>query len=353
MRRGEHEPPYRLVPGHLDRLEVREDLVSHLAAEKATLSPISAEVVGYGTLEFAPGAAYSARVPFDAYVEQVLVDLDDVVERGQPLATLRSPTLARLRAELENDLVLARAEEAAVRRLEPLVRDGTASERELAEARSRLEAAHARAQGTRAALAAAGIQGGKGERFTLRATQGGRVIKRSVDPGERVVADGEPLFVIGDPERLVVRASFPERDALHLREGARCRVSLHSISGRELEGTITRIARTLDPTTRAADAICEPTSGGAGVGVGAKRVARVSVEVTADPHVIVPRSALLLRRDEPVVFVRVAENVLERRHVELGLQLGDHVQIVEGVSAGEEVVVEGAVLLDGELDVLL
>ena len=45
--------------------------------------------------------------------------------------------------------------------------------------------------------------------------------------------------------------------------------------------------------------------------------------------------------------------MIERRTVELGLSVGDQVQIARGLSIGERVVVRGAVLLDGELDQLL
>jgi membrane fusion protein, heavy metal efflux system len=346
-----HQPPYRLVEGSPGRMKVRADLLSYLESVEATSSSVAADVVGFGHVEFAPGAAYAVRVPFDAFAEKVSVDLDDPVKKGDVLATLRSPALARLRAELENDVVSVRVEEKSVARLEPLVRDGTAAERDLVEARARLEAARARVVGAKSALAAAGVVGQRADRFTLRATASGRVLSRAVAPGERVLADGEPLFVIGNPEELVVRASFPERDALMLREGARCKITVHSLPGQELEGQVTRIVRSVDPKTRATVAICDPV--GLDAVIGAKMAARVAVEVASDAHVVVPRSALLLRRDDPVVFVKVASDELERRVVKPGLQLGDRVQIIEGVSLGEEVVVSGAVLLDGELDVLL
>jgi hypothetical protein len=67
----------------------------------------------------------------------------------------------------------------------------------------------------------------------------------------------------------------------------------------------------------------------------------------------VPRSAVLLRRDERVVLVRTSANEVVRRAVTTGLAFGSDIQILAGLRAGELVVSEGAVLLDGELDQLL
>lgn len=346
------EPPYRLDKEAVtDRLLVRHDLAEKLRIAPAEVSRVASDLVGFGHLEFAPGAAYSVKAPFDGFVEKVLLDVDDTAEVGTLLATLRSPELAKIRADLAKLAVKIRAERLNVQRLEPLVVDGTVAERELVEAKARLDGARSEEAGLRAALKAAGVSGGKSDVFHLRSTLRGKVLSRTISPGERVSAESGPLFTIGDPDQLVVRASFPERDSLLLLEGARCAFTVHSLSGRVYEGRITRIVRSIDPKTRATEAICETE--GPVTRLSAQMVARVTVEVMSEERTVIPRSALLLRRDDPVVFLAVEPGVLERRVVRPGMQIGDRVQILEGIAPGDEVVIEGAVLLDGELDVLL
>jgi membrane fusion protein, heavy metal efflux system len=348
----ESAPPYRIDPEAPTRLIVRDDLVERLESATASRSDLEARVTGVGRLRFDPDASYSVRVPFGSYVERVLVGIGDQVEEGQPLAELRSSELAQIRAELARAKVAVRVESQAIERLRPLVEDGTGTKRELAEAIAALEIAKAELASARQTLQAVGPAPGKsGDRYTLRASAPGSVIKRNVAPGERVSAEDEPAFVIGDRERIVVRASFPERDAVWVAEGAACSFTVHAIGGGRWEGTITRVSRAMDAQTRSVEAVCAPETHDPQFS--SEMVARVDVHAHGTDRVVIPRSGLLMRRDEWVVFVRSGRNAVERRNVEPGLSLGKHVQIVLGLEAGEEVITQGAVLLDGELDVLL
>lgn len=344
------EPPYRVDPQASERLFIRDDLAARLETAVAEESREGARLFGYGRTGFAKDAAYALRVPFPSHVERVLVGEGDRVKAGQALAELRSSELARLRAELSRAEVKLRIQGQAVERLRPLVADGTATVRELAEAEAELEMAKAGVSSLEQSLSAAKVASGKGDRYVLRASEDGSVIRRNLAPSELVSPDDEPVFLIGDPDRLIVRASFPERDARWLTEGAGCSFTVHALGGERFEGTLTRILPAVDPKTRAVEALCEPKEKGA---FAAEMVARVEVEAGGTSQLSLPRRALLMKRDRWVAFVLVEENVIERREVRPGLSLGETVQVLEGIAPGERVVVEGAVLLDGELDVPL
>lgn len=345
------EPPYRVDPSAPERLVVRADLAARLKTAIAEGANVNARVVGYGRVGFASDAAYAVRAPFPSYVERVLVLPGDQVKVGQALAELRSSDLARLRAELSRAQVQVRVQSQTVERLRPLVADGTGTQRELAEAEAGLQVAEAELASVRHSLRAAGPTAGAGDRYTLRASADGYVVRRNIAAGERVNPEEEPAFLIGDPDRLVVRASFPDRDARWLREGASCFFTVDALSGERLEGNLSRVLRSVNPSTRSVEALCAPKEQrGALV---AEMAVRVEAEVGGEGSLWLPRSALLMKRDQWIVFVQKGENVLERRDVRPGVALGDRVQILGGVASDESVVVEGAVLLDGELDVLL
>ncbi|MFO0624394.1 MAG: efflux RND transporter periplasmic adaptor subunit [Polyangiales bacterium] len=350
--RPRFDPPYRVDPSHPGEGLVRQDLDPLLETARLARAASHGTLVGIGRVGFARDASYAVRVPYPSFVEGVRVAVDAHVARGTVLLSLRSAEVARLRSEVRSAQVSAATERANAARVERLVADGTASERERTEARARLLAAEGQLAGLQSALSAAGIDAQGGDRYALRAPSTGRVLARNVEPGERVAPDdAEPALLVGDPDRLMVQASFPERDAPWLNDAHACSFTVAALSGARFEGTLTELRRAVDPRTRSVVVTCSPAH--ADPRLSAEMAARVEVTVESPDAITIPRSALLLRHDAYVVFVRTAPGRVQRRPVEPGARLGEGVQVVSGLSAGDEVVVHGALLLDGELDQVL
>lgn len=343
------QPPYVLESE--DRLKVRSDLAERLVSAPSRSSSVAAELEGFGRLGFAPGASYEVRVPFDARVEQVLVKAGARVEKGTLLATLRSSEVARVRADLTRLRASLAADEDALVRLERLVARGAASERELVEVRARIEAARAEISGLREALSSWQVGERGADRVELRAGSAGDLLRRGIEPGERTGPGDDPAFVIGDSSRLVVLAGFPERDAPLMREGDTCHFTVPALGAERFNGRVGSVLATVDSASRAARVVCIPER--IDPRLRAEMVARVTVTVSGSETVVVPRSAVLLKRDDRLVLVKAGPDTVERRKVATGMTIGSDVQILSGVDAGEEVIVDGAVLLDGELDRLL
>ncbi|PRP91144.1 Nickel and cobalt resistance protein CnrB [Enhygromyxa salina] len=342
--------PCRLVEP--DVLEVRADVLERLGFRTVERAKVRARAEGFGALEFAADASYAVRVPVSAFVERVHVVVGERVEPGDPLLTVRSSEIARLRAEVRRLRAEAAAERDAVERFERLVTGGAASTRELVEARARLNALTAEIAGLREILSSVQAEMSGHDRLTIRASAGGQVLARNVEPGERIDPDDERgAVVIGDGEQLVVHASFPERYAPSLSRGASCWYSIPALGPTRFAGTLTQVSLAVDSETRTASALCR--SDQPSTDLRARMVARVEVEIGDDGALLVPRDVVLLRRDRFVAFVRVGEDRVERRELELGARIGANIQILSGLSAGESVVEHGAVLLDGELDRLL
>ncbi|MCY1054038.1 efflux RND transporter periplasmic adaptor subunit [Nannocystis sp. SCPEA4] len=334
------------------RMRVREDLWERLALVRAERSDVEAEIEGLGRLEFAPDAAYAVRVPFDAYVEAVHVAAGSHVRPDDALATLRSGEVARLRSEIRRLTATLAARRDAVTRFNQLVAQGAASPRELVEAEAELAAGEAELRGVRESLRAVQADHRGADRFVLRASAAGQVLRRTLDPGERVSPDDvEPAFLIGDAVRLIATAAFPERDAAAVREGAECTFFAPALGAERFAGTLVQVVQTLDRATRTAVAVCQPET--TEPRLRAEMAVRVRAVARGVDTLVVPRRAVLLRRDAMVVFVAAGDHVLERRVVSLGANLGERVQITGGLAEGDEVVVENAVLLDSELDRLL
>lgn len=348
--RAAEAAPFEVVDG--DKLRIREDLAGLLKFERVDASEVAAEIGGLGNLSFAPGAAYALRVPFNGFVEKVHVEAGQIVQDNQLLATIRSSEVAKLRADLKRLTAELESQEDALKRGLAASMSGAIPERRVVELKSKVASLRAEATGIRQSLAAGRATETGSDVLELYAPRAGHVITRKLDPGELVEdPDNVPAFVIADPEKLVLKASFPERDAPLLKEGFSCQISVVTLGEESIPGKVLSVVRAIDPASRSVQAII--AIDGTDSRLRAEMLARVTVHVHGPTRVLVPRSAVLLRRDTRVVLVRAGEREIVRRTVTVGAQVGSKLEVISGLSAGEDVVVDGAVLLDGELDRLL
>lgn len=261
-------------------VDEREGLPGHdIVSGPGVVQPLGEEMWLGAAL---PGRIARIAVAEGAHVPagDVLVELDTGVER----ATLAAATAeveaseARLRRALggarRQDLEAAEAEAATAHaraelsrgvaeRLAKVAASGGATEDELerAQGQAQADAAQARAAdarragvlaGTRredvelarAELAAAQARRDQAtamiERLTVRAPTAVEVLDVRARIGEYYAPGGEPLIVVGDTSKLVVRMDVDERDVGRIRVGARATVTAVG-AGRELSGQIVSV----------------------------------------------------------------------------------------------------------------
>jgi membrane fusion protein, heavy metal efflux system len=161
----------------------------------------------------------------------------------------------------------------------------------------------------------------------------------------RLVGEGASAVVVEArvPEVAAARVQTDAAAALVPREGARCSARVVAVLPEVDAATRTRRVRL------APDAACLGLVAGAQTEV---ELVLQSKEAKANEErvVLVPPEALVESRGASLVFVRGATPfVFEMRAVEPGGLLGDRRIVRAGLAVGEEIVVEGAILLKGEL----
>jgi len=166
----------------------------------------------------------------------------------------------------------------------------------------------------------------------------GVVTQVFVRPGD-LATPRAPLLKLMDPTSLVVRAGLPESCSAYIRKGAEVSVKLDAYPGETFNAKIERVypRLELDSRTRIIEAkIIEP------VQLIPRLFARISVQGrVADDAVVVPDAAIVTTpRGDKIVYV-VKEGKANLRKVTIGLEQGQNVQIIDGVQAGEMVVVAG------------
>ena len=186
------------------------------------------------------------------------------------------------------------------------------------------------------------------ERLTIYAERNGVVTHKKVDVGDHV-HEGQILFDLVDLDQLWVVFDAYEEDLANIKIGSVIEFTTTALPGKQLQTTIDFINPVIDATTRTATV--------RGVIANQRRQLKPEMFVKGqlqskkgeNETLQVPKTAVLWTGKRSVVYVKVPDATIpsfEYREVVLGESHGDHYEIIEGVSAGDEVVVKGSFSLD-------
>jgi membrane fusion protein (multidrug efflux system) len=176
------------------------------------------------------------------------------------------------------------------------------------------------------------------EKTEIRAPFAGRLTKRNINLGQHV-RPGDELFVVTDFDPLISRIYLPEKDVLPLKEGRQVDITLKADESVRFRGHIRQISPVVDTATGTVKVTVAAIDPPAVVRPGGF----VTIDIVRSTHantMLLPRDAVIRELKRAHVFV-VRENVAEKRNVTLGLEEKDKLEILDGVIAGELVVVAG------------
>ncbi len=265
------------------------------------------------------------------------------VERDTHLATLIPAGAAGHWAELQAERATARIDRDLARadlgRLEGLESDALVSARRLDEARAALARAAARVQAAERRFSS--LTSGEAGALPIRAPADGVVVSRAAH-GEAVAA-GAPLVGVSAGLALLVEARVHARQPRALAPVVSLSVQRGDWSApRDLLAVGAEVLTdrlVYDPRTLSAPVSVRIPGD---VGLAAGDLVELSIGIgVAEPHLAVPRSAVIEINSQEVVFVQVSGESFSRRRVELGTADAAHVAVTSGLSPGEMVVTRG------------
>ncbi len=178
--------------------------------------------------------------------------------------------------------------------------------------------------------------------FSLTSPISGIVVERNATIGATVGSDAN-LFKIIDISHVWIDANVFEKDLERVKRGQEVRVSVPAFPGVTFTGSVILVSSVVDPETRTIKVRTEvPNPDGR-----LKPDMFANVEIVTDVHrtaISIPQSAVLDDNGASVVFVADG-NGYARRPVKVGIRSDDRVEIVDGLVAGDKVVVKGNYLL--------
>jgi RND family efflux transporter MFP subunit len=288
--------------------------------------PITEEVVG--TVRARLQATLEAKV--SGRIAQLPVVLGQRVKAGELVARLDAAEIA---ARLEQA-------SASMEQAERDWRRSSALFEQQAVTRSEYEAAETRFRTAKGNAAEARAMMGYVE---LIAPFDGVVTKKWADVGDLAVP-GKPLVSIENPSALQLEADTPEATASHVRIGAALPVRFDG-AVEPLTGTVAEIAPAADALSRTLriklDLPHKP-------GLRSGQFARLLVPMGHGNSLRVPASAVVQRGQMELVFVVVNQSA-RLRLVKTGKRIGDEVEILSGLDAGDPVIIHSLTqLIDGQ-----
>jgi RND family efflux transporter MFP subunit len=334
--------------GVVPRLEQR-DARAEVAAQAAGPRRVRVAKVRPGDpqIDFTlPGTAAPKRSSVlysksTGFVRKNLVDIGDAVVDGQVLAEIDAPETTQEIRLAKARLAEARANVGLVNttssRMTSLAKGGAASQQEADDALAQANSAHALVATRRADLQRLEVLRDYQE---IVAPFAGIVTRRLVDPGTLVgpaSAGGVAMFEVANIEVLRVSVDVPDSYAGDISIGIEADVYSPRDPARTVKGTVTRSSGVLEQTTRTLR-IEVDVPGGDVVLPGAFVYVKLHVpREHAAP--VIPASALVVRKEGTMVAKHDGGTVTVVP-VKLGRDFGKEIEVVEGIAAGDEVVLQ-------------
>ncbi|MFQ5790765.1 MAG: efflux RND transporter periplasmic adaptor subunit, partial [Acidobacteriota bacterium] len=275
-----------------------------------------------GTLEAENEVDIVART--SGPVVELAVEEGMRVKKGELLARLDE---TELRAQVEIAKVAVEEARRSHARAKAARESDIISQEVYDQAVSELESAEAQLMGSRILLGYT----------TIVAPFDAVVIERSVKFAENVVPN-QKLFRISDFDPLLCPIQVPEKELSRLKLGQSAYLSVEAWGEERFEARVLRISPVVDAATGTIKVTLEVS------GRGKLRPGMfASVFLVTDTYpdaLVIPKSALSLESLGDTVYVAKG-NLAERRNLTLGFEEAEFVQVVEGLDAGEEVIVVG------------
>jgi HlyD family secretion protein len=333
----------------------RADVVEEKPSHTVEIGPIERIVIATGTIEPATEVEIRPRIP--GIIEQIHVEEGDVVEVGQALIEIERELLASQVREAEAHQDSAGVEfrfaKIALDRMQELHLTGASSDQAHDDASARYERARADRARAKAAVDTLRTQLGYA---TVKSSMLGRVLAVHVEEGNAVspvtsVTGGTLLLSIAGDKTLHLEGLVDENEIARVALDQRARIRTEAFGDRIFEGRVREIApmgqRVQNVTyfevkVEIIDAeaqLLRPRMSGD---------AEIITEIVKDA-VIVPETALRYRGDDILVDLANAEGDEEDdageqaesgRVVEIGVMDGDRVQILNGLEAGDRVLLQ-------------
>ncbi len=259
-------------------------------------------------------------------VARVLVSEGDFISKGQLLATLNDETYKNT---YEMTLAALKQAEDAYKRLQPMYKNGNLPEIKLVEVETGLQQAKASAAISKKSL----------DDCKLYSPVSGIVGKRSIEPGMTAMPNLTSINIV-KIEKVFARVPISENEIASVKKGNKAKVKIAALNNAEYSGTVEEIGVMADPLAHTYKIKIGIANSNRQIKPG--MICNVFLSKnTKTPGLFIPGQAVLVDEQGRNFVYAVNNNKAEKKFVKTGKLLRSGVEVIEGIGAGEKVVVGG------------
>jgi Cu(I)/Ag(I) efflux system membrane fusion protein len=320
----------KISPDKVQKLGVKTEL----AAPRELVRTVRA----VATVQADERRLHTVAPRFEGWIQTLYVNTTgQTVSKGQPLMDIYSPDL--ITAQQEYLIAVSGMQSAE---------DGSAEAR--ASMHRLMESALQRLRNwgiSEAELKQLQKNGKTRQYLTLRSQANGVVLEKPSIEGQRFMA-GEMLYQIADLSSVWLLAEVFEQELGLVRQGQTAKIYVDAYPDKVFTGTVTFIYPTVTPETRTAKVRIELPNPAGLLKPAMYARAEFASSRSKDQVLTVPDSAVLDTGTRQLVLVQRSEGQFEPRPVKLGMRADGLVEVLDGIQAGDRVVVSANFLIDAD-----
>lgn len=266
----------------------------------------------------------SAYASFSDEVEKIHVKVGDYVKKNSVLMTFPTDNPAtryyQAKVAFENS-------ETAYERIQNLFNDGGISRQELDNAAAAFQVARADWEAVQLTV-------------MVRAPISGHVTKVNVRETDNVQGDDE-LFTISRTNKMKTKVWVTENEISDIKKGQ----AAHAVwKGTEVKGKVVQVDMAMDQEKQAFQAVMEFENPGNILKPGT--TVEVKITTYINPEAIVVKRQNILKEGDSFFVYILSSGAAERKEIKMGRTQVLDVEILDGLSPGDELIVEGRMLLE-------
>ena len=359
------------------QVDATADPASDAAQVTAAVAPVVRGTIANSLTisgEFKPFQDVDVHAKVAGYIKVIYVDVGSHVKEGQTLAVLEVPELAaqlagadaavrRAKEEIgraQGDLERAKSTHAATHSAYARLSDaaktkqGLVAQQELDDAQAKDLETEAQVSSSKSALSAAQQElevaqanqsqvSALSDYTRITAPFAGVITNRYADTGALVAAgtssstQATPVVRLAQISVLRLVLPIPESIAAQIHLGDPVKVHVQALN-QDIQGKVSRFADSLDVQTRTmqTEIDCENRDGRLMPGMYTDTVLSLREKKNA---LTIPLEAVVRNGDDATVLMVNSQNILDERHIKLGIENNAVVEVLSGLSEGDRVVI--------------